>query len=165
MSGATWKLKGEVEDFLFHEASLLDEHRYDSWLAIWTQPARYWAPARDEVQEGPEIPEGAHALAHFEDDYVGLAIRVKRLMGRHVHANSPLARLRRIVSNIRILDQDADNMGITSNFLCFKSRLGKESLLVGRRDDRLVRTDDGLRLRERRILFDHGTVPSLGVLY
>ena len=33
-----------VEQFLFHEARLLDERRFDQWLALWDEDGRYWVP-------------------------------------------------------------------------------------------------------------------------
>jgi 3-phenylpropionate/cinnamic acid dioxygenase small subunit len=29
-------LRERVEEFLFDEAKLIDEHRYEEWLALWT---------------------------------------------------------------------------------------------------------------------------------
>ena len=42
-------LKQEVEDFLYREADLLDERRYEEWLDLFTEDARYWMPMRRNV--------------------------------------------------------------------------------------------------------------------
>ena len=34
-----------IEAFLYREARLADENRYDEWLALWTDDARYWIPS------------------------------------------------------------------------------------------------------------------------
>lgn len=45
-----------VEQFLYTEAQLMDEHRYDEWLTLWTEDAHYWAPTgRDEIDPSREI--------------------------------------------------------------------------------------------------------------
>lgn len=39
--------RSEVEDFLYHEAALLDDWQLDDWLALYTADARYEVPATD----------------------------------------------------------------------------------------------------------------------
>ena len=33
-----------VQQFLFHEARLLDERRLQEWLALYAEDAEYWVP-------------------------------------------------------------------------------------------------------------------------
>ena len=48
-------VRQEVEDFLYHEAELLDERRYEEWLDLFTEDARYWMPMRRNVpRDEPE---------------------------------------------------------------------------------------------------------------
>ena len=35
-----------VQQFLFSEARLLDERRFDDWLALFSDDAIYWMPVR-----------------------------------------------------------------------------------------------------------------------
>src|SRR3546814_11557379 len=45
-------LKERVEDFLSYEGELLDERRFDEWLELFTEDARYWMPlARNRSEE------------------------------------------------------------------------------------------------------------------
>lgn len=39
-------LKQEVEDFLYHEAELLDARRYEAWLDLLTPDTHCWMPTR-----------------------------------------------------------------------------------------------------------------------
>ena len=43
-------LKQEIEDFLYHEADLLDERRYEHWLALVAEDVRYWMPMQRNVK-------------------------------------------------------------------------------------------------------------------
>ena len=45
-------LKHEVEEFLYREADLLDERRYEDWLALLAEDVRYWMPMRRNVKFG-----------------------------------------------------------------------------------------------------------------
>ena len=35
----------DLVDFVYREARLLDEMRYDEWLALFTEDGYYWMPA------------------------------------------------------------------------------------------------------------------------
>ena len=39
----------EIEDFLYREADLLDERRYDEWLNLFADDLTYWMPMRKNV--------------------------------------------------------------------------------------------------------------------
>ena len=34
----------ELEQFLYHEARLLDEQRWEEWNALYLEDAEYWGP-------------------------------------------------------------------------------------------------------------------------
>ena len=44
----------EVEQFLYYQADVLDERRWDEWLGLFTDDGYYWMPASSEqtVAEG-----------------------------------------------------------------------------------------------------------------
>src|SRR5690348_1828556 len=37
----------DIEQFYYHEARLLDEHRYADWLELYSDDTRYWMPIRE----------------------------------------------------------------------------------------------------------------------
>ena len=39
--------RSEIEDFLYHEAALLDDWQLPEWLALYTADARYEVPSTD----------------------------------------------------------------------------------------------------------------------
>ena len=78
-----------VEQFLFHEAQLMDEHRFDEWLALWSEPALYWVPSnRDDLDPAREV-------SLIYDDWVRLQLRIARLKSGFAHAQEPRSRMRR----------------------------------------------------------------------
>ena len=34
----------DIIDFIYAEARMLDEGRYDEWLALWLDDGHYWMP-------------------------------------------------------------------------------------------------------------------------
>ncbi|MGK3850805.1 aromatic-ring-hydroxylating dioxygenase subunit beta, partial [Enterococcus faecium] len=62
-----------VNALIHREARLLDEQRYDEWVALFTDDCRYWvpvSPAQQSPREGP---------SHFHDDIQVMKTRVHRL--------------------------------------------------------------------------------------
>src|SRR5204863_248590 len=76
-------VKEEVEDFLYREAELLDERRYEAWLDLFTEDAHYWMPMRRNVpRDEPErefTREGAD-VNWFDEGKETLARRVKQIL-------------------------------------------------------------------------------------
>lgn len=73
-------LQHEVEQFLYHEARLLDERKFDDWLALLTDDVHYWMPIRrtTTVREIDDEFTKPGAMAFFDDDKKYLEIRVKK---------------------------------------------------------------------------------------
>src|SRR5262249_51901988 len=61
------------ERFLMHEARLLDEARFDEWLALFTEDAWYWIPIE------PEQKSPFDTVSLIYDDRRLLETRVRRL--------------------------------------------------------------------------------------
>src|SRR5919201_3961671 len=86
----------EIESFLYREARLMDEHRFDEWLALWSNPARYWVPCNED-----DI-DPTRQVSIIYDDYTRLVQRIERLKSGSVQAMDPKPRMRRLISNIEI---------------------------------------------------------------
>lgn len=163
---STADLRREFEDLLYYEAWLLDHDRLEEWLALMADNVRYWAPVRANLERGRDDWTRQQWLAHYDDDKAGLTIRVQRVRTGAAHADEPPARVRRFVSNVRVLEGTADYAQVTSNFIVFKSRRGREEyLFVGCREDRWRRIAGAWKLEERLILLDHDVIDNVTVLF
>jgi p-cumate 2,3-dioxygenase beta subunit len=139
----------EIEDFLYEEAALLDEWRLEEWLGLLTEDASYYVPSTD-------LPEGDHKTTLFliADDAVRLRSRVKQLLGRFAHAETPHSRTRRLISNVRIRKVEGDTCHVTANFAVYRMRYEQIDTYVGRYEYTLVRQEGRLKIRERRAILD-----------
>jgi 3-phenylpropionate/cinnamic acid dioxygenase small subunit len=160
------ELRHEFEDLLYYEAWLLDHDRLEEWLDLCAEQVRYWAPTRANVARGSEDWSRQYRLAHFDEGKGSLALRVQRIRTGAAHADEPPARVRHLVSNVRVLDSNNEIATVTSNFIVFKSRRGREeSLFVGCREDRWRRIDGTWKLEERLIVLDHDVIENITVLF
>ena len=98
-------LKQEIEDFLYYEADLLDDRRYEEWLALVADDVRYWMPMRRNVKFGEEEREFTRAgqdINWFDEGKETLTRRVKQILTGIHWAEEPVSRISHMVSNIRL---------------------------------------------------------------
>lgn len=142
-----------VEQFLYHEARLMDENRYDEWLALWSDPALYWVPSnRDEVDPRREV-------SLIYDDRVRLQLRIARLKSGFAHAQEPKSRMRRLISNIELVETDDREVIAESNFMLAELRRGQQDLFAGRSIHRLRPHDDSFRMVSKKVLLINNDEP------
>ena len=159
-SAAARRVSQEIEQFLYREARLLDDGRFDDWLDLFTEDAQYWMPARETRATRDEGVRKAGELPMFEDDKSFLAMRVKRLESGLAHAEQPPSRTRHFVTNIEIVPDGDDEIEVHSNILVFQSRLERtEMFFVGKREDRLRKVDGSWLIARRKILLDQNLFP------
>lgn len=150
--------RAEIEDFLYHEAALLDDWRLEDWLALYTDDARYEVPATDLPRDAqPET-----SLFYIADDAFRLGERVKRLLKKSAVSEQPRSKTRHIVSNVRILEADADSCKVNAAFVTYRSKDGFTDTYIGSTDYTLVRTAKGLQIRKKRCVLDLETLRPQG---
>jgi benzoate/toluate 1,2-dioxygenase beta subunit len=136
----------QVEQFIYHEADLMDEHRYDEWLALWTDDALYWVPSGgDDIDPRREI-------SLIYDDRVRLQVRITRLKSGFAHAQEPKSRMRRVVSNIVTQEAENGDVVVFSNFLLTELRRGKQDIFAGRTIHRLHPDNGSFKLASKKVL-------------
>ena len=110
-------LRAAVEDFLFHEADLLDRWQLDEWLALFTEECSYLIPATDRPDGDPFTD-----LFLVQDDRFLLEQRVSSLMTRTAWAESPHSTTRRIVGNVRATHLGDGAVEARANFVVYRAR-------------------------------------------
>jgi len=150
--------RAQVEDFLYHEAALLDEWRLDEWQALLTDDAGYYVPSNDQ-------PASNHRRALFliADDRERIRQRIIRINDPNCHAEYPKSRTRRMISNVRIVAVEGDLVTVAANFVCYRyRRYERIREYVGGYRHILKRAGDSFRIKERRVLIDAHELGTLG---
>lgn len=96
------ELTFEVEQFLIDEAQLLDERRFDDWLALYDDDAWYWVPVL------PSASERGLALAHYDEDRMHMEARIRRIQQPNAYSEHPPVSSCRLVTNVKIIEQPED---------------------------------------------------------
>jgi 3-phenylpropionate/cinnamic acid dioxygenase small subunit len=140
------------QEFIIHEARLLDEQRFDDWLALFADEGRYWVPLAGAAQE-----EGAAHNALADEDRLLLALRVQRLKNPKAHSQHPRSRCQHLLQASTQVAGDAQACELRTPFLYIESRGERQLLLVGAYTHRLVRAGEDWRIRLKRVdLLDAG---------
>ena len=137
----------QVEQFLYREAWLLDHHRFDEWLELFTADATYWVPLERDQKDAYD------ACSILFDDRTLLEIRVRQYQDPRAHARLPRARTCHQVSNVMILDGAAapGEILVGSSLVLVEYRSERQRVFGGACEHRLRRTPAGLRIAAKRV--------------
>ena len=136
----------ECELFLLHEARLLDEGKFDDWLALFTADARYWVPSEPN-QENP-----LETVSLIYDDRQLLETRVRRLASPRIYSQEPRSRTSRIVANVSVEDDaDAASTLVRSKFVLIEFRRNEQRLFGGTCFHRLTVAGGDIKIAWKRV--------------
>lgn len=135
-----------VSRFLFLEARLLDERRFQDWLALFLESATYWIPAnRYDIDPRSEV-------SLIYDDFSRMCERVGRIESGHAHAQDPMSRTRHLITNVEIEEWKEGSAKTSSNFLLAELRPRREQkIFVGRCEHDLMRVDGSWRIARKKV--------------
>lgn len=159
----------EVTDFLYREADLLDERRYQEWLALLADDLRYWMPMRRNVKYGEgerEFTRDQTDVNWFDEGKETLTRRVRQIETGIHWAEEPVSRISHLVSNVRLIEAtpspaDAYEVAVKCRFLIYRNRVETETdFMVGKREDVLRREGDEWRIARRKIILDQNVLLS-----
>ena len=137
-----------IEHYLYREARLLDEDRWDDWLALFSDDGMYWAP----LVAGQADPRNHVSL--FWENALLREVRVKRITNPRNWSQQPRSRCARVVGNVMVdgRDPDTGDLVVTSRFQFAEWRKGGEHRsLAGSCRHHLIQDGDTLRIRLKRV--------------
>jgi 3-phenylpropionate/cinnamic acid dioxygenase small subunit len=165
---AFYRLKAEIEDFLYTEADLIDNRQFKEWLDLLDEDLVYFMPIRRNVKFGQhserENTVSGQGISWFDEDKWTLNKRVEQILTGVHYAEEPLSRVCHMISNVQILavrDNEAGQREVDarSRFLVYQNRVEYETyLFVGKRNDTLRLTDAGWKVARREIILDQNVL-------
>ena len=135
----------EIAGFLIAEARMLDERRWEDWLALFAEDGWYWVP----LEEGQANPRETVSLIY--DDRRLLETRIRRLAEAALHAQAPVSRTSRIVANPTVEEEAGNELTVRAKFEMVESRRDARRVFAGTTWHRLQRGGDGFRIRWKRV--------------
>lgn len=90
----------EIEQFLYAQAEILDDRRWDDWLSLFTEDGHYWMPVTLDQETGDGVPN------IFYEDINLMRVRIGRVTHPRAHSQQPPNRTSHVVSNVIIESED-----------------------------------------------------------
>lgn len=106
----------DVRQFLYREARLLDDRRFDEWIECYREDAEFWMPAWDDRDTLTEDPQREISLI-FYPNRGGIEDRVFRIKTDRSSATSlPEPRTGHNITNVEILERRGDELDVRFNW-------------------------------------------------
>ena len=160
-------LKYEIEEFLYQEAEILDERRFEEWLDLLTDDIRYFMPMRRNVKFGEldrEFTREGQDINWFDEGKDTLTRRVNQILTGIHWAEEPLSRICHTVSNVQVLEATPSvseplEVAVKCRFMVYRNRVQTETdILVGKREETLRKVDGQWKIAQRKVVLDQNVL-------
>ncbi len=150
-----------AEQFLYHEARLLDTQQLEAWLELFTEDAVYWVPLERDQQDASETSSIIH------DDRTLLGLRVQQARHPRAHARLPLARTVHQVGNVMVLSESGAETTVSSTLQVVEFRNEKQRLHGALVQHRLRKDGDRFKIAHKRVdlVNSEGELDGIAILF
>ena len=137
----------DLTGFVYHEARLLDEQRFDEWLELFTNDGRYWMP----LAHGQTDRRLTASL--MDEDLLLLRIRVERLKGIRTYSQKPRSRCHHLLQQpqIEVFDTAGFRYVVWTAMHYVETRQDSQDLYAAWATHELTTVEDRLRIRLKRV--------------
>lgn len=137
----------DLINFVVAEARLLDELRFDNWLALFTADGHYWMPL------SPGQTDSRLQASLLFEDLMLLTVRVERLKGARTFSQQPASRCHHLLQVPTVESRDdAARLYVTRTaFHYLETRRDEQTLYAGWATHTLRATAAGLRMQQKRV--------------
>jgi 3-phenylpropionate/cinnamic acid dioxygenase small subunit len=150
-----------IEQFLYHEARLLDTQQLEAWLALFTEDATYWVP----LERSQKDPIGTSSIIH--DDRTLLGLRVQQARHPRAHARLPLARTVHQVANVVSLGENNGELRVESTLQVIEWRNERQRLWGALVEHRLRPANGSFKIAHKRVdlVNSEGELDGIAILF
>jgi 3-phenylpropionate/cinnamic acid dioxygenase small subunit len=147
MSGVPVATAEELEQFVYHEASLIDEKRFDEWYELFADDAHYWVPA----VHGQTSALLQNSLAY--EDKLLLKLRIERLKSPLAYSQRPASRCLHVLQDpdIEKADHEGGEYLTRTPFIYTETRVDESQRYAATAWHTLVWSQDRLRIKLKRV--------------
>ena len=148
----------KIEVFLYHEARLLDERRFEDWMKLFAEDGIYWIPATPDQED----PLGEVSIA-YEDRQL-IDVRVRRLRHPENYADQPTVRTRRVIGNVMIVLPENGVVVARSNFTLADLQGDEQRVFLGEYVHTLRPVGDDYEIVQKRVNLLNCDAPMGGIV-
>jgi 3-phenylpropionate/cinnamic acid dioxygenase small subunit len=136
-----------LTQFVYDEARLIDEKRFEEWYDLFTDDAYYWMP----LTRGQ--PDGDNHTSLLYEDKLLLRVRIDRLKNPHSFSQHQPSFCQHVLQAPQLESANRDGAGwvMRTPFLYLESQLDTQQVLAGISRLHLVQLDGSLRIRLKKV--------------
>jgi 3-phenylpropionate/cinnamic acid dioxygenase small subunit len=139
-------IRDEFRRLLEREARLLDQLRYEDWLAMYVRECVYWVPST------PAAGDPRREISIMFDDRRRLEDRVYRLRTGFAWSQAPASRTVRLITNVEVFATAREDVRmVRSNFLISEFWGDETRVLTGWAGYRLLRDGTGWKIQAKQV--------------
>ncbi len=135
----------QVEQFLFHQAELLDGKCWQDYIDLFAADGIYWMPVAAEQTEWLDSP------SIFIEDKPLMSIRMGRVTHPNAWSQAPMWGTSHVVGNIVIESVSEERLTVRSRFQMLELRRDAQRHFAGTYRHTLRRSAEGLRIELQRV--------------
>ena len=137
----------DLIDFVYLEADLLDERRFDEWHSLFADDGRYWVPLRSSQPDATD-----HVSLACEDKLL-LRARIERFSGDRTHSQQPESRCLHVLQRpvVVAIDEEKCEYATRTRFMYTETRGEEQVILACTAAHRLILLDEQLQILEKRV--------------
>lgn len=157
-------VSGEISDFLYREARLLDDRQWDEWLECYASDCSYWMPAWTDDDSLVTDPQSQISLIYYANRQ-GLEDRVYRLDTERSSASTPEPRTIHMLANIELLADRGDELDLRYNWHTLSHRFKMTSQFFGTTFCTLRRAGAELKISAKKIVLKNDYIHQVIDVY
>jgi benzoate/toluate 1,2-dioxygenase beta subunit len=139
-------LQYEVEQFLYQQAALLDDKKWQDWIDLFAADGIYWMPPDASYQTWDGQP------AIFAEDRNLMTVRMLRVLHPDAWSQRPLWGTNHVVSNVQIQNSKKNgNVVVRSRFHMMELRRDDVRHFAGAYTHHLKKTRSGFQIKLQRV--------------
>ena len=140
------ELQHAVEQFLYHQAELLDTKQWQPWIDLFTDEGMYWMPADPAHQHWDGVP------SIFAEDKNLMRVRMGRVLHPDAWSQRPLWGTNHVVSNVVLERTSPDgDVIVRSRFHMMELRRDDVRHFAGAYRHELAKVPQGYRIKLQRV--------------
>jgi 3-phenylpropionate/cinnamic acid dioxygenase small subunit len=139
--------RSDLLDFVYREARLIDEQRFDEWLALFAPDGCYWMP----LEYGQTDRRLTASL--MDEDLFLLRLRVERLKGNRTYSQKPKSRCHHVLQapQVDVFDPEGNRYVVWTAMHYVEARQDRQDLYAVWATHELTVLDGALRIRMKRV--------------
>lgn len=152
-AGQSGSLQHRVEQFLFHQAEILDRKAWSQYIDLFADDGVYWMPVAVEQTEWLDSP------SIFAEDKYMMEVRMGRVNHPNAWSQAPQWGTSHLIGNVVIESVDADTISVRSRFQMTELRRDALRHFAGTYRHTLQRSGDEFKIVLQRVDLLNGQAP------